>query len=124
MPVLKEVNPDYSLEGLMLKLQDSGHLMRRADSLDKTLTLGKTEDKGRGQRRVRWLDGTADSVDTSLSKLQEIVEDGSLACCSPWGHKDSRRLSDGTRATCVHSPVAQVFSAHVKSERKHRAKPF
>ena len=46
MPVLKEVNPDYSLEGLMLKLQDSGHLMRRADSLDKTLTLGKTEDEG------------------------------------------------------------------------------
>lgn len=89
MAVLEEFNPDCSLEGLMPKPQDSGHLTRRADSLDKTPTLGKTEGKGRGQRRVRWLDGIADSMDTSLSKLREIVEDGSLACCGLWGHKDS-----------------------------------
>ena len=74
----KEINPEYSLEGLMvkLKLQYFGHLMGRADSLEKTLMLGKIEGKRQGgQQRLRWLDSITDPVDMNLSKLQEMVED-------------------------------------------------
>ena len=74
--ILKEINPDYSLEGLMLKLQSFGHRMQRTDSLEKTLMLGKIEgERKRPQQRIRWLGSITDSMDMNLNKLQEIVED-------------------------------------------------
>ena len=88
--ILREISPGCSLEGLMLKLklQYFGHLMRRADSFEKTLMLGKIEGRRRGRQRMRWLDGITDSMDVSQWALGVGDGQGGLACCGSWGCKN------------------------------------
>ena len=100
--ILKEINPEYSLEGLLLKLkfQYFGHLMRRADSLEKTLMLGKIEGRRRRKQRMRWLDGMTNSMDMSWRKVQGMVKDREAWCCSPWSCKEldmTEQLNNNTR---------------------------
>ena len=104
--ILKEISPEYSLEGLMLKLQYFSHLMRRANSFEKTLMLGKTEGtRRRGQHRTRWLDGTTNSMDMSEQAPGDGEGQGSLVCCSPWGCKQLQtRLSSWMTTTIHKSP--------------------
>ena len=88
--ILKAINPEYSLEGLMLKLQYFGHLMQRANLLEKTLMLGKIEGRRRrGQQKMRCLDGITDSMDMSSSKLWEMVKDRKVLRAACWGRKES-----------------------------------
>ena len=119
--ILKEITPEYSLEGLMLKLklQYLGHLMQRVDSLEKTLMLGNIEGRRRGRQRMRWLDGITDSMDMSLSKLQKMVEDkGNLACFSLWGCKEPDTIeqlnSNKCPMQCLRHTYLKVLLVYLK----------
>ena len=109
--ILSEINPEYSLEGLILKLkrQYFGHLMRRADSLEKTLMLGKIKDRRkRGRQRMKWLDGITDSMDMSLSN-QEVVKDRKAWCAAVHEVAESwTRLRDLRTTNCNNSNKKQV----------------
>jgi len=119
--ILKEINPEYSLEGLMLKLklQYFGHLMRRADSLEKTLMLGKIEvRRKRGRQRMRWLDGITDSINRKLSKLQEIVFTGEPGMLQSMGSRRVRHnLATGQQQAGSQSESEDRMEAEAREER-------
>ena len=104
--ILREINPEYSLEGLMLrlKLQYFGHLMQRADSLEKTLMLGKIEGRRRGRQRMRWLDSLIDSMDRSLSKYWEMVKDREAWCAVMGSQRVGHNLGMEQQGTLYKQP--------------------
>ena len=109
--ILKEISPGCSLEGLMLKLklQYFGHLMRRVDSLEKSLMLGRIGGRGRrGRQRIRWLHGITDSMDMSLSKLQKSEGQGSLVSCCPWVSKSWTQVNNWTTTTATFNNLSKV----------------
>ena len=125
--ILKEISPEYSLEGLMLKLklQYFGHLIQRTDSVEKTLMLGKIEGGRRRWQRMRWVDGITDSVDMSLSKLWELVMDREALCAAVYGvAKSLTQLHDwrelnwgilsltGPKLKFCHTPLLHFNSGH------------
>ena len=121
--ILKEINPEYSLEGLFLKLklQYFGRLMQRVNSLEKTLMLGMIEGRRRrGRQRMRWLNSISNSMDVNLSKLWDIVKDRrALWCCSPWDHKEwntAWKLSNNT--ITPHGNHNPKFITHTKKKKE------